>query len=101
MTDATVGFVKPQRERKTVNEWGKVTSPLKSHLQDVDHEVFRLGMLRVAKFREQSINSLVFTKSQLEDSQNQEGISKKSEIHQPGFLEDQGLHFLYLFFPFK
>lgn len=53
------------------------------------HKYIEIGL---PKFLELSINSLLFPKSQLEDSQNQEGISRKSESIQPGFLEKQGIY---------
>lgn len=53
------------------------------------HKYIEIGL---PKFLELSINSLFFPKSQLEDSQNQEGISRKSESIQPGFLEKQGIY---------
>jgi hypothetical protein len=45
-----------------------------------------------------SIHSLVFLKSWLEDSQKQEGINRKSEFFQPGFLEIQGIYGKFLEF---
>lgn len=49
------------------------------------------GRIRVAKC-ELTINSLVFMKSQLEDSRNQKGISRESRICQLGFQENLGIY---------